>query len=111
MGGPMRPNFPKPLVSPADLDALDFNPDIEATLGFVCDTIRRTRSLLSEEGKVDVAVVGFTGGPWTLMTYMVGEMSGGGGGVFAKAKKWLYSYPDASKRLLKGIADVIAAFL
>lgn len=109
--GPMRPNFPNPLVSPDDLDALDFNPDIEATLGFVCNTVRRTRELLSEAGKVDVAVIGFTGGPWTLMTYMVGEMSGGGGGVFAKAKKWLYSYPEASERLLKGISDVCAAFL
>ena len=109
--GPMRPNFPKPLVTPADLDSLDFAPDIEATLGFVCNTIRRTREKLSEAGKVDVAVIGFTGGPWTLMTYMVGEMSGGGGGVFAKAKKWLYSYPEASERLLQGIADVAAAFL
>jgi hypothetical protein len=137
--GPMRPNFPKPLVSPADLDELDFNPvrlcpgrntrcscslqrtgelltgrkrqDIEATLGFVCNTVRRTRELLSEAGKVDVAVIGFTGGPWTLMTYMVGEMSGGGGGVFAKAKKWLYSYPEASLRLLNGISDVVAQFL
>ena len=109
--GPMRPNFPKPLVSPADLDELDFNPDIEATLGFVCNTVRRTRELLSEAGKVDVAVIGFTGGPWTLMTYMCGEMSGGGGGVFAKAKKWLYAYPEASKKLLDGIADVVAAFL
>lgn len=109
--GPMRPNFPNPLVSPDDLDALNFTPDIEATLGFVCNTVRRTRELLSEAGKVDVAVIGFTGGPWTLMTYMVGEMSGGGGGVFAKAKKWLYSYPEASKRLLDGIADVCATFL
>ena len=107
----MRPNFPKPLVSPDDLEMLHFNPDIEATLGFVCNTVRRTRELLSEAGKVDVAVIGFTGGPWTLMTYMVGEMSGGGGGVFAKAKKWLYSYPEASKRLLDGIADVCASFL
>eukprot|EP01047_Picozoa_sp_COSAG01_P010435 COSAG01_NODE_441_length_17032_cov_27.546389_5_plen_290_part_00 len=94
-----------------DLDALNFAPDIEAELGFVSASIRRTRELLNEEGRADVCMIGFTGGPWTLMTYMLGEMGGGGGGVFAKAKKWLYTYPDASERLLSGIADVVGAFL
>eukprot|EP01052_Picozoa_sp_SAG31_P022517 SAG31_NODE_1794_length_7249_cov_4.709231_2_plen_69_part_00 len=39
--GPMRPNFPQPLVDPSDLDRLNFEPDIEQELGFVCNTIRR----------------------------------------------------------------------
>eukprot|EP01052_Picozoa_sp_SAG31_P022518 SAG31_NODE_1794_length_7249_cov_4.709231_3_plen_130_part_00 len=71
----------------------------------------RTRELLSIEGKVDVAVIGFTGGPWTLMTYMLGEMGGGGGGAFAKAKKWLYCYPKAARKLLDGISKAVADFL
>ena len=60
---------------------------------------------------MDVAVIGFTGGPWTLMTYMLGEMGGGGGGAFAKAKKWLYCYPEAAKKLLDGISNAVADFL
>ena len=39
--GPMRPNFPNPLVEPTDLDRVNFSPDIEGELGFVCNTIRR----------------------------------------------------------------------
>lgn len=109
--GPMRPNFPNPLVTPDQLDALNFSPNIEKELGYVCRSIVRTREMLSVAGKLDVAVIGFTGGPWTLMTYMLGEMGGGGGGVFAKAKKWLYTYPEASQQLLTGIADVVAQFL
>ena len=133
--GPMRPSFPAPLKEPADLLRLkaQADVDIEAELGWLVASIKRTREklkvqmvllvllvllvlvlllllvllvllllllltpLLKAEGFVDVTMIGFTGGPWTLMTYMLGESGGGGGGAFAKAKRWLYVYPDASR--------------
>ena len=82
----MRPNFPSPLVTPDQLDALNFKPDVEKELGrppdraaysadvrrrvyeysspggpllstgYVCRSISRTREILSHEGKTDVAV-------------------------------------------------------
>jgi uroporphyrinogen decarboxylase len=98
------PVFPNPLVTPADLERLTFNPDIEATLGYLFDAINLTRRTV----KGQVPVIGFAGGPWTLMAYMV---EGGGSKTFAKAKRWLFAHPEAAHRLLSGLSDIIAALL
>ena len=74
----------QPLVTPADLSRLDFKPDVEATLGYLFDAINLTRQRVQGQ----VPVIGFAGGPWTLMAYMV---EGGGSKTFAKAKSWLFT--------------------
>ena len=97
------PVFDKPLVTPGDIDSLTL-PDVNTVLKYVFDAITLTRHKL--EGKVPL--IGFTGAPWTLMSYMV---EGGGSKTQSKAKKWLYQHPEASLKLLKIITDVNVDYL
>ena len=97
------PVFDKPLVNPGDIDSLTI-PDVNTVLKYVFDAITLTRHKL--EGKVPL--IGFTGAPWTLMSYMI---EGGGSKTQSKAKKWLYQHPEASHKLLKIITDVNVEYL
>lgn len=97
------PVFDKPLVGPGDLDLLTV-PDVNTALKYVFDALTLTRHKL--EGKVPL--IGFTGAPWTLMSYMI---EGGGSKTLSKAKKWLYQHPEASHKLLKLITDVNVEYL
>lgn len=99
--GPVLPN---PLVTPADLDRLDPNVEVQDPLGYLFEAIKLTRSGL--DGRVPL--IGFCGAPWTLMAYMV---EGGGSKTFEKSKSWLYKYPEESKKLLGWLADVCADLL
>jgi uroporphyrinogen-III decarboxylase len=71
------PSFDKPLSGPDDLKTLVI-PDVRVALKFVFDAITLTRHKL--DGKVPL--IGFTGAPWTLMSYMI---EGGGSKTLAKA--------------------------
>ena len=97
------PVFPEPLQTPKDINKLE-KVDVAKDLGYVLDAIRLTRRKL--DGKVPI--IGFCGAPWTLMAYMI---EGGGSKTFEKAKRWLFDYPEESKRLLDRLASVCAEFL
>jgi len=97
------PVFDKPLSDPKDLDTL-IVPDVKIALKYVYDAITLTRHNL--EGKVPL--IGFTGAPWTLMAYMI---EGGGSKTYSKAKRWLYQYPEASRRLLDMLTNVCVEYL
>ncbi|XP_024129373.1 uroporphyrinogen decarboxylase isoform X2 [Oryzias melastigma] len=98
------PTFTEPLKEPEDLERLEAKVDVHKELGYVFKAITLTRHKL--EGKVPL--IGFTGAPWTLMSYMI---EGGGSVTQSKAKRWLYRYPEASHMLLKMLADVIVEYL
>ncbi|VDK38351.1 unnamed protein product [Taenia asiatica] len=87
------PQLPSCLNDPKDLLRLDWSVDVKSILDYSYEAVRLTRHKL--EGRVPL--IGFAGGPWTLMTYMI---EGGGSKVFAKSKRWLYVYPESSHRLL-----------
>jgi uroporphyrinogen decarboxylase len=97
------PSFPQPLETPADLERL-CRPDPNTAFEAYLDAIYLTRHSL--QGKVPL--IGFTGGPFTLFTYMI---EGGGSTAFTKARKWIFAYPEASKRLLDLITEVVCDFL
>jgi len=97
------PVFDRPLVTPEDIETL-VRPDAKVALKYVYDAISLTRHKL--EGKVPL--IGFTGAPWTLMSYMI---EGGGSKTQSKAKKWLYQYPEASRKLLALITEVNVDYL
>ncbi|KAJ0011910.1 hypothetical protein NQD34_012885 [Periophthalmus magnuspinnatus] len=98
------PTFPDPLKEPEDLQRLCPKVDVEKELGYVFKAITLTRHKI--EGKVPL--IGFTGAPWTLMSYMI---EGGGSNTHSKAKRWLYRHPEASHILLKMLTDVIVEYL
>ncbi|XP_064606243.1 uroporphyrinogen decarboxylase-like isoform X2 [Liolophura sinensis] len=98
------PSFPEPLCTPADLEKLNKNVDVNKELGYVFQAITKTRHAL--EGKVPL--IGFSGAPWTLMSYMI---EGGSTTTHSKAKRWLYTEPEASHQLLQLLADVIVDYL
>uniref|UniRef100_A0A3B4YEZ0 Uroporphyrinogen decarboxylase n=1 Tax=Seriola lalandi dorsalis TaxID=1841481 RepID=A0A3B4YEZ0_SERLL len=98
------PTFPEPLKEPEDLQRLRVKVDVDKELGYVFKAITLTRHKI--EGKVPL--IGFTGAPWTLMSYMI---EGGGSNTHSKAKRWLYRHPEASHMLLKMLTDVIVEYL
>lgn len=98
------PRFDWRLSEPKDMERLNLTPDVDQTLGYVFDAIFWTRQRVGNE----VPVIGFSGAPWTLMGYMV---EGGASRNFDRAKRWLYLYPDASRRLLSALRDIIVEYL
>ncbi|CAG8574619.1 10601_t:CDS:2, partial [Cetraspora pellucida] len=99
------PHFPDPLKVPQDVDTkLRKHVDVHEELGYVFEAITMTRKALNGR----VPLIGFIGGPWTLMAYMI---EGGGSSTLSKAKTWLFSYPEESKRLLQKITDICIDFL
>lgn len=98
------PTFAEPLRTPADLSRLTPDIDVNQSLGYVFEAITLTRHKL--EGKCPL--IGFSGAPWTLMSYMI---EGGGSTTMSKAKKWLYTYQEDSHKLLQILTDVIVKYL
>ncbi|XP_068949238.1 uroporphyrinogen decarboxylase-like isoform X3 [Petaurus breviceps papuanus] len=98
------PTFPSPLRAEKDLDRLQAPVDVDKELGYVFQAITLTRHQLAGR----VPLIGFSGAPWTLMSYMV---EGGGSNTMAQAKRWLYQWPKASHRLLGLLTDVLVPYL
>ena len=97
------PRFKKVVSSMADIEALPI-PDAEQDLGYVMDAVRTIRRELNGR----VPLIGFTGSPWTLATYMV---EGGSSRDFRKSKALLYDNPQAMHALLDKLARSITAYL
>ena len=97
------PVFPEPLQHPDDLAKLTIDGAV-GRLSYVFDALNLTRRRLDGQ----VPLLGFTGAPWTLMSYMI---EGGGSKTQSKAKSWLYKYPEASHQLLKILTDLNIEYL
>lgn len=97
------PKFERPIQSKADVEALP-NPDPEMELGYVTDAVRAIRKALNG----DVPLIGFSGSPWTLATYMV---EGGSSKAFTKIKKMAFAEPQTLHLLLDKLADSVIDYL
>ncbi|NOX38174.1 MAG: uroporphyrinogen decarboxylase [Calditrichaeota bacterium] len=75
----------------------------ETDLNFVLEGIRLVRREL--EGRVPL--IGFSGAPWTLATYMI---EGGASRNFGHIKRWRFGQPDALHQLLERISDAVVAY-
>ncbi|MEH6389596.1 MULTISPECIES: uroporphyrinogen decarboxylase [Pseudomonas] len=97
------PRFRKRIDTAADIEALAV-PDPEQDLGYVMNAVRTIRSELNGR----VPLIGFSGSPWTLATYMV---EGGSSKDFRKSKAMLYDQPEAMHLLLDKLADSVISYL
>ena len=97
------PCFERPIQDETAVKALRV-PDPEEDLGYVMDAVRVIRREL--DGRVPL--IGFSGSPWTLATYMV---EGGTTKNFAKVKGMMFDRPDLMHMLLDKLADSVASYL
>ncbi|HRD65131.1 MAG TPA: uroporphyrinogen decarboxylase [Candidatus Competibacter sp.] len=97
------PIFARPVRSATDIVRLSA-PDPETELRYVMDTVRLIRRELAGR----VPLIGFSGSPWTLATYMV---EGGSSKDFARIKGLLYDQPELLHQLLKTTARAVTAYL
>lgn len=97
------PRFERPVQDAAAIRALGV-PDPEGELRYVMDAVRLIRKEL--DGRVPL--IGFSGSPWTLATYMV---EGGSSKEFARIKGMMYDDPATLHHLLGVLADTVVAYL
>jgi len=97
------PRFERPVRRAADVEALGV-PDPEMDLRYVMDAVRVIRRELNGR----VPLIGFSGSPWTLATYMV---EGGGTKNFARSKGLLFDQPEIMHALLAKLADAVTRYL
>ncbi|MEA1987627.1 MAG: uroporphyrinogen decarboxylase [Pseudomonadota bacterium] len=97
------PIFDKPIKTQADVDRL-FVPDMGSDLGYVMDAVSTIRKDLNGS----VPLIGFSGSPWTLATYMV---EGGSSKQFGKVKGMMFEQPKMMHQILDVLADSVTAYL
>ncbi|KAA5965397.1 MULTISPECIES: uroporphyrinogen decarboxylase [unclassified Pantoea] len=97
------PRFSNPVTCRADVDRLPV-PDPEMELGYVMNAVRTIRRNLNDE----VPLIGFSGSPWTLATYMV---EGGSSKAFTRIKKMMYAEPATLHAMLDKLADSVILYL
>ena len=97
------PKFDKPIRSAADVNALGV-PDPEGELKYVMNAVRTIRKELNGR----VPLIGFSGSPWTLATYMV---EGGSTKEFGKVKGMMFDEPLVMHKLLDTLAQSVTSYL
>lgn len=73
-------------------------------LNYVLDAISLTKKELNQR----VPLIGFSGAPWTLLTYMI---EGKGSKNFSNVKKLVYNNPDLAHKILYKLTDAVADYL
>lgn len=97
------PRFERPLRTEQAIRQLAI-PDPETELRYVMDTVRAVHQSLQG----DVPLIGFSGSPWTLATYMI---EGGPSKNYAIIKQMLYSQPALLHQLLDKLAQSVTHYL
>tara|TARA_Y200000002_G_scaffold377744_1_gene383883 strand:- start:245 stop:1336 length:1092 start_codon:yes stop_codon:yes gene_type:complete len=97
------PRFKNPITCKADVDKIGL-PDPEGELQYVMNAVRTIR----RELKGEVPLIGFSGSPWTLATYMI---EGGSSKAFTKIKKMAFAEPSILHALLEKLADSVTEYL
>ena len=97
------PRFRKTVRTEADVDALSVVKP-EQDLTYVLDAVATIRRELNGR----VPLIGFSGSPWTLATYMV---EGGSSKDFRRAKQLAFNQPALMHRLLDTLAQSVTAYL
>ena len=97
------PRFKKIVRTEKDVADLPV-PDVSTDLDYVMNAVTTIRSALGGR----VPLIGFSGSPWTLATYMVeGESSKD----FRHIKQMMYASPEVMHELLNKLAVTVTAYL
>lgn len=97
------PGFERPLRHKTAIEALSV-PDPNQDLHYVMDAVRLIRREL--DGRVPL--IGFSGSPWTLATYMV---EGGTTKNFQQVKGLMFDQPQLMHTLLNTLAQAVTMYL
>ena len=97
------PIFDDPIRSREDVKRLN-TAGVTERLQYVMDAIKLTKEKLAGR----VPLIGFSGAPWTLMTYMV---EGKGSKNFDTVKQFVYNDPETAHQLLQILADAVVDYL
>ena len=97
------PRFRKVVRTEADIAGLAV-PNVEADLDYVVKAVSTIRSALNGR----VPLIGFSGSPWTLATYMV---EGGSSKDFRHLKAMIYDTPELAHQLLNVLAQSVTEYL
>jgi uroporphyrinogen decarboxylase len=97
------PVIHNPVRTDADVDRLKEIEDV-GSLDFVCEAIRQTRESLRE----DLPLIGFSGAPFTLASYMV---EGGGSKNYVYTKTLMYNDSGAWHAMMSLISRGLVKYL
>jgi uroporphyrinogen decarboxylase len=97
------PKFRKPVRTEKDIEQLEVI-NTASDLNYVTDAVSTIRRELNGR----VPLIGFSGSPWTLATYMI---EGQSSRDFARAKTMLYTQPDLLHQLLDKLALSVIDYL
>ena len=97
------PKFRKPVRTEADIEKLEVI-NTASDLSYVTDAV----SMIRRELNGRVPLIGFSGSPWTLATYMI---EGQSSRDFARAKTMLYTQPEIMHQLLDKLALSVIDYL
>jgi uroporphyrinogen decarboxylase len=97
------PRFRKVVRSEQDVAGLEI-PDPAQALDYVMAAVKTIRGALAGR----VPLIGFSGSPWTLATYMV---EGGSSKDFRHIKRMVYATPEVMHALLDKLARSVTAYL
>ena len=97
------PKFRKPVRTEKDIEQLDVI-NTFSDLTYVTDAVSTIRRELNGR----VPLIGFSGSPWTLATYMI---EGQSSRDFARAKTMLYTQPELLHQLLDKLALSVIDYL
>ncbi len=97
------PKFSKTIATQHDVTHLPI-PDPESELRYVMDAVRTIKRELHQS----VPLIGFSGSPWTLATYMV---EGGSSKQFSRIKQMMYTDPAVLHGLLDKLATSVTQYV
>ncbi len=97
------PQILKPVRDAAGIDALVADVDVEGSLGYVLEAIRKVRAELPK-----VPLIGFAGAPFTLASYLI---EGGGSKNYVLTKTLLYQDPGAFRELMAKLSRATVRYL
>lgn len=97
------PVFPHPIRTVDDVRMLK-TLDPHSDLKYVLDAVSLTKREL--DGRVPL--IGFSGSPWTLLTYMV---EGKGSKNFSNVKQMIYNEPKLAHSILDKLAHAVSEYL